>query len=135
MLNTVLGVIWQGPLTENFKKANFFRLCQGTYLDFSSTHEGLGFPGGSDSKVFACSAGDTQVQSLGWEDPLEKGLATHSSIIAWRIPWTEEPGRLQSMGSQRGKHNWVTHFHSPVRVCIHTVGRVVSTSLGEEYKP
>ena len=44
---------------------------------------------------------ETQVQSLGWEDPLEKGMATHSSIPAWRIPWTEEPGGLQSMGSQR----------------------------------
>ena len=44
---------------------------------------------------------ETQVQSLGQEDPLEKGLATHSSILAWRIPQTEEPGRLQSTGSQR----------------------------------
>jgi len=44
---------------------------------------------------------ETQVQSLGWEDPLEKGMATYSSILAWRIPWTEEPGRLQSMASQR----------------------------------
>ena len=44
---------------------------------------------------------ETQVRSLGWEDPLEKGMATHSSILAWRIPWTEEPGGLQSMGSQR----------------------------------
>ena len=44
---------------------------------------------------------ETQVQSLGLEDPLEKGMATHSSILVWRIPWTEEPGRLQSMGSQR----------------------------------
>ena len=44
---------------------------------------------------------ETWVQSLGWEDPLEKGTATHSSILAWRIPWTEEPGRLQSIGSQR----------------------------------
>ena len=43
---------------------------------------------------------ETWVQYLGWEDPLEKGTATHSSILAWRIPWTEEPGRLQSMGSQ-----------------------------------
>ena len=43
---------------------------------------------------------ETQVQSLGWEDPLEKEMATHSSIIAWRIPWTEEPGGLQSMGLQ-----------------------------------
>ena len=44
---------------------------------------------------------ETQVRSLGWEDPLEKGMATHYSILAWRIPWTEEPGGLQSMGSQR----------------------------------
>ena len=44
---------------------------------------------------------ETQVQSLGWEDPLEKERATHSSILAWRIPWTEEPGGPQSMGSQR----------------------------------
>ena len=42
----------------------------------------------------------TWVRSLGWEDPLEKEMATHSSFLAWRIPWTEEPGRLQSMGSQ-----------------------------------
>ena len=45
---------------------------------------------------------ETWFQSLGWEDPLEKGMATQSSILAWGIPWTEEPGRLQSMGSQRG---------------------------------
>ena len=44
---------------------------------------------------------ETQVQSLGWEDLLEKEMATHSTILAWKIPWTEEPGRLQSMGSQR----------------------------------
>ena len=44
------------------------------------------------------------VQSLSWEDPLEKGMATHSSIPAWRVPWTEEPGELQSMGLQRVVH-------------------------------
>ena len=43
---------------------------------------------------------ETQIRFLGWEDPLEKEMATHSSILAWRIPWTEEPGRLQTMGSQ-----------------------------------
>ena len=48
------------------------------------------------------------VWSLVWEDPLEKGMATHSSILAWRIPQTEEPGRLQSIGSQRVRHDWVT---------------------------
>ena len=44
---------------------------------------------------------ETQIQFFGWEDPLEEGTATHSSVLAWRIPWTEEPGGLQSMGFQR----------------------------------
>ena len=47
-----------------------------------------------------------QVRSLGWEGPLEKGMATHSGILAWRIPWTEEPGGLQPIGSQRVGHDW-----------------------------
>ena len=49
-----------------------------------------------------------QVQSLGWEDPLGKGMVTYSSILAWRIPWTEEPGGLQSLGSQRVGHFYLT---------------------------
>ena len=48
---------------------------------------------------------ETWVQSLSWEDPLEKEMATHSIILAWKIPWMEEPGRLQSMGSQRVGHD------------------------------
>ena len=56
----------------------------------------IGFPGGSDSKESTCNAGDP-----GWEDPLEKRMATHSSFLAWRNTWTGEPGRLQSMGLQR----------------------------------
>ena len=52
---------------------------------------------------------DTWVWSLGWGDPVENGVATHSSILAWRIPWTEEPGGLQSMGSQRIRYDWVTN--------------------------
>ena len=48
---------------------------------------------------------ETQIRSLGWEDPLEKEMAAHSSILAWKIPWTEEPGRLPSMGSQRVGHD------------------------------
>ena len=51
---------------------------------------------------------ETWVRALGREDPLEKEMAIHSSTIAWKIPWTEEPGRLQSMGSQRGGHDWAT---------------------------
>jgi len=56
------------------------------------------------AQTSVCNAGD-QVQSLGWEDPLEKEMAPHSSIFAWIIPLTEEAGRLQSMGSQRVGHN------------------------------
>ena len=52
---------------------------------------------------------ETRVRFLGQEDPLEKGMATHSSTLAWRIPWTEEPGGLQSRGSQRAGHDWVTN--------------------------
>ena len=59
----------------------------------------MGFLGGSDGKESACHA----------EDPLEKGMTTHSSILAWRIPWTEEPGGLQSMESQRVRHNLATN--------------------------
>ena len=63
----------------------------------------LGFPGGSDGKESACNVGD--LDSIpGLEDPLEKGMATYYSILAWRIPWTEEPGRLQSTELQRLRH-------------------------------
>ena len=70
----------------------------------------MGFPDGSDSKESAYNAGDLGLipgsgRSLDREDPLEKGMGTHSNILAWRIPWTEEPGRLQSMGSQRAGHD------------------------------
>ena len=54
---------------------------------------------------------ETWVQPLDQEDPLEKGMATHASILAWRIPWTEEPGGLQSMGLQKVRHTCATFFH------------------------
>ena len=59
---------------------------------------------------------ETQVWSLDQEDPLEKGMAPHSSILAWRISWTEEPGKLQSTGSQRVRHDWATNTH--IHTCI-----------------
>ena len=59
-----------------------------------------GFPGGSDGRASACNAGD-----WGQEDPLEKEMAAHSSTLAWKIPWMEEPGGLQSTGSQRVGHD------------------------------
>ena len=68
-----------------------------------------GFPGGSDGKESTCNVGGlnlkSQVQSLGQEDHLEKGMSTYSSTLAWRIPRTEEPGGLQSVGSQRVRHD------------------------------
>ena len=64
----------------------------------------MGFPGGSVVKN-PLPVPEMQVQSLGQEDPLEKEMATHCSILAWRIPWTEEPGGLQSMGLQSIRHN------------------------------
>ena len=64
-----------------------------------------GIPGGSDGKGSSCQIlWETWVRSLDWEDPLEGGMATHSSTLAWRIPWTEEPGGLHSMGSQSVGH-------------------------------
>ena len=67
---------------------------------------------------------ETWVRSLGWEDPLQKEMATHSSILAWKMPWTEEPGRLQFIASHRVKHYWYD------LACIHTWGQNVYTGLG-----
>ena len=70
---------------------------------------------------------ETQVRVLGWEDPLEKGMATHSNILAWIIPWTKEPSGLPSLGSKRVGHDWATnthggswaHFRNPQLVLSH----------------
>ena len=71
---------------------------------FGPTLTSLGFPGASDLKESAYNAGDLG-SVPGLEDPLEKEMVTQSSILAWRIPWTEKPGRLQSMGSHRVGHD------------------------------
>ena len=73
----------------------------------SSKHEFKGFAGSSVVKILSANAGDMG-SLLGQEDPLEKEMATNSSILAQEIPWTEEPGRLQSMGSQRVGHDLVS---------------------------
>ena len=78
----------------------------------------LGFPGGSvvkKKKNLPANAGDV-VSIPDWEDPLEEETATHSSILAWEIPWTEEPARLQSMRSQRVRHGWATKQQQLCRV-------------------
>ena len=71
----------------------------------------LDFPGGSDGKESATQK--TQVQSLGWE-VLEKEMAMHSGVLAWRIPWTEEPGRLQSLGLESDTTDQLTLFTFPL---------------------
>ena len=70
---------------------------------------------GSEGKASACIAGD-QGSVLGWEDPLEKAMATHSSILAWKMPWMEESGGLQSTGSQRVGHSETTSLS--LSVCV-----------------
>ena len=78
---------------------------------------------------------ETWVRSLGWEDPLEKGMATHSSILVWRIPWTEEPGGLQSTGSQRWSDTTKRlHFHFQ-RWKRHFMKELDSVCIGRKYTP
>ena len=76
----------------------------------------MGFLDGSDGKESAAMQ-ETWVQSMEWEDFLEKGMETHSSILAWRIPWTEEPDGLQSMGSQRVERDWAANIIAIGRTC------------------
>ena len=106
--NHSLKALFSPRIIQNIRGLCFFLHCCGWDLVVR-----MGFPGGSDGKESACNEGDWGSISLGrlrsWEDPLEKGMATHSSILAWNIPWTEEPGGLQSMRSQRVRHNWATN--------------------------
>ena len=94
-----------------------FQISTNWFLELNTFEKG--FPGGSDGKEFTCSAGDPgSIPGLG-RSPEE---GTHSSILAWRIPWAEEPDGLQPMGSQRIGHDWVTNsFHlwnNYLKTCI-----------------
>ena len=84
-----------GCMSMSYQLSNIISITLYTHRDFLVAQTVRNLP----------AVQETQVQSLGWEDPLEKGMTTHSSILAWRIPWTEEPGGLQSMGSQRVEHD------------------------------
>ena len=96
-------------------------------------HKSRGFPAGTGGKRTPLPMQETWekwVGSLCWEDPLEKGMATHFSILAWRIPWAEEPGRVQSIGSHRVRHDWsdLARTHVKVWNTVHSVlssGKVV----------
>ena len=76
-----------------------------TFNNFPCLTPTLDFPGASDGKASVYNAGDPGSIPGSSEDPLEKEMAIHSSTTAWKIPWTEEPGRLQSMGTQRVRHD------------------------------
>ena len=97
-------------LRHNLLTIKFIHLKCSIHFD-ECIHPYTDFPSGSVVKESAYNAGDAQKTwfwSLGHEDPLEKEMATHSSVLAWRIPWTEEPDKLQSTRSQRVRHDWVT---------------------------
>ena len=102
---------WQAdslPLSYQGKPILVSIYCQNVFLKMFQLHWDIidkwDFLGVSEDKESACNAGD-QVRSLDQEDPLEKGMITHSSILARKTPWTEEPGGLQSVGPQRVRHN------------------------------
>ena len=97
-------------LSQNFKLYTQImkKSCQLYHWNISWIWPALDFSVGSVVKNLP-TMWETQVWFLGWEDPLEEEVATHSSILAWRISWTEEPSRLQSMGSQRIGHRWATN--------------------------
>ena len=110
-----------GPEKKKHKKKND-NTCGQSYIIFFNPViilqlfiEEKGFPGGTSGKEPACHCRrHRRHRLLGWEDPLEKGMATHSSILAWRIPLTEQPGGLQPMGLCRVGHDWRD------LACIHT---------------
>ena len=85
------------------------------------------------SNSFSPTRWETQVQSLSWEGPLEKEMATHSSILAWKISWREEPGGLQSMGLQWVRHDWATNTYllRPYSVTHSTLARLVCCAQGQ----
>ena len=84
---------------------------------------------------------ETWIWSLGWDDPLEKGMAIHSSILTWRIPWTEEPGGLQSVGSQRVGHDWETNINygqiclGLIRACGFCLWSPLTSSVAADIVP
>ena len=88
-------------------RAGWFTIVTGEKAECADTGAGGGVPAGSVVKNLPAKqeTQETRVQSLSWEDPLEKEMETYSSILGWGIPWTEEPGRLQSMGSLRVGHD------------------------------
>ena len=105
--------------------------------DLIGAHVWEGFPSGSavKSPPVMQKTEETWAWSLGREDPLEEEVATHSSILAWRIPRTEEPGGLQTTGSQRVRHDWSDQAHAHTHVCLRIVICCSIWDQGQEILP
>ena len=115
----ILSDLWNRCFFHPLKVLSHYSFSK--YL-LSSSHESLV----AQMVKHLSTMQETWVRSLGQEDPVEKEMAIHSSTIAWKIPWTEEPGRLQSMGSQRVRHHWATSLHLTRRTFV---GKVISLLL------
>ena len=110
--------LWSGMILW-FALTNSLPHCQHQVAIKHGSQETLGFPSSSDSKASTCYAGDPGPIPGSGRSPGE-GKATHSTILAWRVPWTEEPGKLQSMGSQRVRHDWATNTHTRNITCFYS---------------
>ena len=106
----------------------FFHVTEKPKQAFWPTQDFLGLPGWLSGKGSACNTG-TQVRSLGWEDPLVEEMATHSSILTWRIPWAGEPGRLQSVRSQTVVYKQLSKHHPK----YHSFIQSISQQMFSEY--
>ena len=111
-------------MSGGFSSTRMHSICLTLKLNIVQLHITLDFPSGSMVKNLPAmqEALETQVWSLGREQPLEEETPTHLGILAWSIPWTEDPGGLQSMGFQRFKHDWSdrAHTHAHTRTHTHT---------------
>ena len=103
-LAVILSIHWNSTTLNYILSWTVFRLFHNNHYIMSKLYERASLVVQMVKNLPVMQ--ETWVQSLGREDPLEEGMATHSRILAWRIPWTEEPGGLQSMGSQRVRHAW-----------------------------
>ena len=113
-------LVWRIPWTEEpagLQSMGLQRVRHDWATSLSFTKIDEGFPASSNGKESTCNVGDPG-QSLGQENPLAKEMVTHSSILVWRIPWTEEPSRLQPMGSQRVGHNLGTKPPSNIFILV-----------------
>ena len=121
-------MVWQRSLWAAVYGVTQSRIQLKRFSSSSSIKQLWNFPGGSALKNLP-TLQETQVRILDQEDPLEEGMATRSSLLAWRIPWTEEPGGLQSIGLQRIRHDWSNWAHMHKEVIGYLFARSISYNI------